>query len=280
MSSSVMKFVNYVVGIVSAVLLLFNISAPSADKGQLDLSKFNLTFEDEFDGDILDSSVWRAHNSFGVRRGGYWSGEQLSVRDGNLIIRTEYRDGEFGSGYYTSGISTRGTFEQTYGYFECRCILPKGEGLWSAFWLTNSNVTKLTTGDALQGAEIDVFESPYYYRGDGKNNLVSSNIHYNGYELMTRYKNVGIFKVNDPYNSYNTYGVEWNADGYTFYINGVKAAFSNYGKASQADEFMVLSCEVDGVAAEPVWGWSGDIENNDELPADFIVDYVRVYQYK
>ena len=45
---------------------------------------------------------------------------------------------------------------------------------------------------------------------------------------------------------------------------------------------MILSVEVDGVGGRPVFGWSGNIENNPEgtLPVDFVIDYVRVYEYK
>ena len=277
------KLANLLIAFVSSILLIFNTSTLNENANKIDLNDFELTFEDEFEGDTLDTSVWRAHNSFGVRKGGYWSGNQVRVEDGNLIITTEYReDGEFGAGWYTSGISTQNNFEQTYGYFECRCILPKGEGLWSAFWMTNPSVSKSEDGTAINGAEIDVFESPYYNLGSN-GNKVTSNIHYNGYSLNTKYSNVCITNLlNNPYEEYNTYGVLWTENEYIFYINGYEIGRSDFGGVSQADEYLILSCEVDGTDATPQKGWSGIITNNDSdtFKAEFKVDYVRAYKAK
>ena len=211
-------------------------------------------------------------------------------------IRTEYKEKPleykynttwehqqpYGPGYYTGQIVTNGKYEQKYGYFECRCILPAAEGIWSAFWLMNKQVCK-DGNPGTNGTEIDIFESPHWYRGKtGRDNsMVTSNLHWGGYSLQTKYRNVAIAKANNPYEEYNTYGLEWNEDGYIFYINGEETGRSSAGGVSQVPEYMMLSVEVDGVDSEPFHGWSGIITNNkaDLLPAEFIVDYVRVYQY-
>ena len=284
-----MKFIfgtltNWLVAFVSAILLVFNVSDINVKQNKIDLKDYELTFSDEFNGDKLNKELWRAHNSEGRRRGGYWTLEQVSVKNGNLIINTQYKeDGKFGSGWYTGAISTQGKFEQTYGYYECRCILPQGYGIWSAFWLTNPNVTKLTTGKAVKGAEIDVFESPFWHLGEGRRNKVTSNIHFNGYDLQTRYKNVAITRLaNNPYENFNTYGMLWTPDEYIFYINGYEVARSHYGGVSQEQEYMILSCEIEGDQAKPTYGWSGKVERNDRdtFNAEFVVDYVRAYKAK
>ena len=277
-----MKFVNYVIAFVSTFQLIFNVHPVDRAPGEkIDTSEMSLVFADEFDGEALDTSVWGPHGR-GVRRGGYWSMDLAEVRDGDLHIYTQYlEDGEYGPGWYTAGIDTRKGFMNTYGYYECRCKLPKGVGLWSAFWLMNGNVSQLTTGDATLGAEIDIYESPYYGQKAPRNRCVTSNIHYNGYELKTRYHNVGLWLLdNDPYENFNTYGMRWTEEGYTFYINGLKVGFTDYGGVSTKDEYMILSCEVDGDSAIPGFGWSGRIEDNDKstFKADFVVDYVRVYK--
>lgn len=275
---------NLLVGFVSAILLVFNTAPIDKTQSKIDLTDYVLTFADEFEGDALDHNIWEIRSSDRpVRRGGYWSIDQTKVKDGNLVITTEYKpDGEYGAGWYTAGITTENRFEQTYGYYECRCILPKGNGLWSAFWLTNENVGALTTGNARKGAEIDVFESPYYHLGEGKRNKVTSNIHYNGYSLLTRYKNVAITKLdNNPYEEYNTYGLKWTKDEYIYYINGYEVGRSAYGGVSGENEYMLLSCEVEGAEARTTNGWSGNIETNGkDFSTEFKVDYVRVYQKK
>lgn len=250
-----------------------------ATNREVDMSKFELTFEDDFSSDELDRTKWRSHH-VGMRRGGYWAPEQSFIEDGMLHIRTEYRsDGPNGAGWYSDGICTSGLFEQTYGYFECRCKLPAAQGLWSAFWLTRSGLASDKPGT--EGTEIDVFESPMYNR-KGDNKLITSNLHYNGYGAAHRFHNVGFFKVKNPYEEFNTYGLEWNEKEYIFYINGRETARSSFGGVSRKDEYMLLSVEVDGVKGKPAGGWSGIVTKNKEnaMPSDFVIDYVRAYRYK
>lgn len=251
---------------------------------KIDLSEFELIFEDNFDGPELDSTKWHEHRYFntetGARKGGLWSPSQALIIDNQLHIRTEYKnEGEYGAGYYTEAIDTSGLFEQRFGYFECRCKLPAAEGLWAAFWLHSDKVGEGNSGQ--EGTEIDIFESPLYKRKKIRDSVVS-NLHYNGYGIKGKSKRLGAFKVNDPYNTFNTYGLRWDEKEYVFYINGEETCRSSFGGVSQNKEFMILSVEVDGVAGKPVFGWSGNIENNPEgtLPIDFVVDYVKVYQKK
>ncbi len=281
------KLVNILTAVVSVVLLFFNVQAVDIGSDQFDptnsdLLNTNPTFEDNFDGTSLYAGKWQSHNSDGLRKGGYWDINQCSVADGKLTITTEYKEsGDFGPGWYTSGIRTKQGY--TYGYYECSCILPKGQGLWSAFWLTCPGTSQVNN-TGTKGAEIDIFESPYGYLNGEKSWKVTSNIHYNGYELKTRYKNVVISALeNDPYKNFNTYGLLWTKDEYVFYINGHEVARTDYGGVSQVPEYAILSCEVDGAAATPTYGWSGRIDKNPEgkdFKAEFVVDYVKIYSLK
>ena len=251
--------------------------------GALDLSKFELVFEDPFNK--LDLQTWghrRSRNGapIAVRKGGFWAPEQAFVQDGCLHIRAEHRaDGPSGPGYYAACLDTSASYQQTYGYFECRCKLPAAQGIWAAFWLQSDAVKQGVPPS--QGMEIDVFESPLYKRKAG-NAVITSNLHYNGYGLGHRFQNVGFFMAEEPYNRFNTYGVEWNEREYIFYINGRETARSSCGGVSQGPEYMLLSVEVDGTGGSPGYGWSGHVGKNPPgaLPADFVVDYVRAYQYK
>ncbi|HHU84591.1 MAG TPA: glycoside hydrolase family 16 protein [Clostridiales bacterium] len=244
---------------------------------KLDLTGYHLTLEDHFEGNELNTDIWSSHGE-GVRRGGYWDINQCTVKDSNLIITTEYKtDGKFGPGWYTAGLQSAGKFEQAFGYFECRCILPKGHGLWSAFWMMNAEVHHVF-GNGRQGTEIDIYESPFYHLGK-KGYIVTSNLHYNGYGIETRMTNICICELdNNPYENYNTYGLLWTPDEYQIYINGIKVGSSSFGGVSQNPEYMLLSCEVDGISAVPQFGWSGHLKNNPAgFKGEFIVDYVKVY---
>ena len=248
---------------------------------------FTLVWADEFDGETLDLTKWEGHFCNGegaqIRRGSYWHTDLARVEGGCLHIETKYYpDGLNGNGkpgWYTCGLDTGNLFEQQYGYVECRCILPKGEGLWSAFWMLSHTMGSVGNGGT-DGAEIDVFESPFY--GETLSRRVTSNIHYDGYGEAHQSGNVckPYLLFNDPYETFNTYGLEWNEKEYIFYVNGIETGRSDFGGASQVPEYLILSVEVGGENAVPEDSWAGAKLTQESAPSDFIVDYVRVYQYK
>ncbi|MBQ7542264.1 MAG: glycoside hydrolase family 16 protein [Clostridia bacterium] len=282
--------------------LCLRLNMPRTPQGQtLDRSKFTLTWRDEFDGDTLDKSKWGNSWWETMRKGGYWHEDMVSVEDGDLVIRAEYLDTPLENryyekwhdninfdpylpGYYTGEINTRGKFEQCYGYFEVRCILPAGTGLWSSFWMMNEGVFNVD-GFGDDGTEVDVFESMYYKDHWRGMDAVIGGIHYDGYAADSKGDSIGkFFLQNDPYTQYNTYGLEWNKDEYIFYINDVECDRISTGGVSDNPEHLILSVEIagkDGVADADRHG-TGKITHTPKRnwPVEFRVDYVRVYQYK
>lgn len=259
---------------------------PSDPHGQaLDLeNRFDLVWADEFDNGF-DTTKWQGHYVYGAndtqkRDTAYWNRSQVSFTDdGCLKISVEYKDGPAGEQYYAYGIETNPNkhydkgyegYEQLYGYFETRCILPKGCGLNPAFWMLTDGMWDDDTDGGVTGCELDIFEtetdyntrSPYF-------NSVYHTIHVDGYDEAHRREGQGDFYADDPYNKFNTYGVEWNPDGYIFYINGVETARTDFGGVCQVPLYLILSVGVDEKIAQ-----------NEYMPAEFIVDYVRAYQYK
>lgn len=251
----------------------------------VDMSKFEMTFDDEFDGE-LDRSVWGGHYTSGetssVRRGSYWNNYLAYTENGNLIIPVKYLDEGMGgtsAGWYTAGLDTSARedgatgFWQKYGYFEVRCILPKGADIWSAFWMMNDDVGRVD-GSGQDGTEVDIMESAFYGRKPF-NNVVYCNLHYDGYGDEHRGKQVArTYVKGNPYEEFNTYGVEWNENEYIFYLNGMEYARSDFGGVCQNPLYLILSVEMSGDKGVP----SDRDKNADE--AQFIVDYVRAYQYK
>ena len=186
---------------------------------KIDLSGYELTFEDNFDGDALDTKVWTYCDEGGQRRGGYWIDDAVSVKDSNLRIAVEYReDGELGSGWYTGAVESTASengatgFSQKYGYFEARCKVPKIYGAWAAFWLMPVNNFKDDVpGSGDDGSEIDIFESMYMYMKDPDyQNSVTHAIHIDGYGDNLKSLGSKHFSMEDLYDTYHTYGLEWN----------------------------------------------------------------------
>lgn len=273
--------------IISFFLNLFGLPGyPTTET--VDMDNFTLVWSDEFDSDAVDYSKWSGgwwgNQQTMVRKGGWWNSKLATVEDGCLHIATKYyenginNDGK--AGWYSSQLTTRYSYEQKYGYFEVRCILPKGAGLWSAFWMMCDGVSDVGNS-GMDGSELDIFESAYYTAGINSD-TVSAAIHYDGYGDAHRSKTIHHTHVygSNPYEEFNTYGMQWNEDGYTFYINGHKCGSSSFGGVSRVPEYMLLSVEVGGENGVPGSSWVGaSIETNTFAPTDFVVDYVRAYQY-
>lgn len=266
------------------IFLCTSLDIPCYPMGEkLDLNKFEPTFSDEFDGE-LDRSVWSGHYQYGnttvSRKGSYWNQYLAQTKDGNLVIPVVYLEegmGGEGAGWYSAGIDTDSDapngFSQKFGYFECRCILPKGADIWSAFWLMNSGVFD-EDGSGRDGTEIDIFESDGYEMLFNHN--ISSNLHFDGYGDAHQKLGATRFLINNnPYEEFNTYGLEWNENEYIFYINGVETFRTDFGGVSQNEEYMILSVEMRGDDGVP-----SEREDAPAEGAEFIVDYVKVYQYK
>ncbi len=290
-----------------SLLMLFSSALPSAfslgkhtNDNMIDLNKFTLVWSDEFNGDSLDRSKWSYEWWVTERKGGYWHEDMVSVKDGNLVISAQYIDHplenryyeqwhdqinfkKYKAGWYTGQVVTRGNYEQCFGYFEVRCILPAATGLWSAFWMMNEGVYNVD-GSGQDGTEVDVFESFSYKDHWWGNDCVSTGIHYDGYGEDEKGDSIGkIFIENDPYTQYNTYGVEWNTSEYIFYINGKESGRLSTGGVSQNPEYLLLSVEFagdNGVQSSDRHGTGKiDLTPAENWPAEFKVDYVRCYQY-
>lgn len=259
-------------------------------------------FVDEFD--TFNENVWvkdENKNDKGEiipRRGGWWLKEAVDVKDGNLVITTK-KDIE-NDRWITGAVSATGTpgaedengnrgFSRTYGYYEARCKLPKGYGIWSAFWFmpTTANFGSATSRDAsVWGSEIDVFEVPIWPQ-----NKIQQAIHVGGYDekLHTSTFNprwLTFDKMSDIYDSYHTYGFYWNEDIYKFYIDGKCVWTTSYNNnVSKVDEYMIFSVEIggkDGKLTENPWRFIGgkminENKEGDYYQSEFFVDYVKVW---
>ena len=251
----------------------------------LDMDKFELVWQDEFDHGF-DDTVWQGHyvyseNDTQLRDTAWWNRDQISFTDdGCLLLTAEYKEnGRKGAGYYSYGMETNPNknyngkhtgYEQLYGYFEIRCILPKGAGLNPAFWLLTDGMWNDDTDGGVTGCEIDVFETRYDYNEKSVyHGSVYHTIHVDSYGESHRSENQGHFYADDPYNKFNTYGVEWNKDGYIFYINGVETARTDFAGVCEVPLYLIISLGVDEKIAQ-----------NEFLPSAMKVDYVRAYQYK
>lgn len=217
--------------------------------------EWSLTFEDEFNSKVLDSSKWNIRT--GVRRDAYWDKAGVITKgDGTLEISTLAVENKVVSG----SIDTKAKFEQRFGYFETRCRLPRVPGHWSAFWILSREFG--TTDNAkLSGAEVDIFE---YHTVLGAN--VHHAVHWPRYGPTLQSS-----KMKSPLASdgkFHTFGLLWEKTRYVFFVDGAVVWETTDG-VSEVAQYLLLTNEVGA--------WAGALNLRD-LPDGMSCDYVRAYK--
>ncbi len=243
-------------------------NASTIPEAQLTLNgeSYRLTFLDDFDGGELDLGKW----SFCPEQrrqdaGGYWDNSQTRLDgEGNLVLSATIRE----DGRPISGaIRSIRKFEQRMGYFECRAKLQSAPGFWGAFWIMNREMNNnIDNNSARDGVEIDIFESNSVPEG-----AINHAIHWDGYGKAHKStahseKNVDFYDGN-----FHTFGMLWDEDGYTFYIDG-RQTWEVKGDVPGSCElpcYLKLSVEFGSWAGKP---------DPAQLPDAIWVDYVKVYE--
>ncbi len=102
---------------------------------------WNLVWEDNFDGNHLNSEKWKMGLHWLGIGGSHLfanSGKNITVENGFLTIKAEKRTEIFAGiskPYASAEISTFKQFKQKYGYFEARIKYDAIKGVWPAFWM-------------------------------------------------------------------------------------------------------------------------------------------------
>jgi beta-glucanase (GH16 family) len=248
-----------------ALVLLTGSPFFASGQGPADPDQWELTFSDDFDGEKLDYSKWTPKDPWGVVRNDELQAyiiKAFSTSEGVLTIRCEdepaFYDGAKRD--YRSGMmSTSGKFAQTYGRFEIRCRVPKGKGLWPAFWLLPDPPAWPPEIDILEilGHETDKVYMSLHWPDPAKPD---------GDSLSVTGEHKGIDFADD----FHTIAVEWEKGEIRWYIDGVERHRVNEEVPDQP-MFMLVNLAVGG-------DWAGAPEPATVFPADFLVDYVRVWK--
>ena len=217
---------------------------------------WKLVWHDEFDGNALDLSKW-TYRPDAMRRNGWWNQKTISVDGfGHLIIRTIRERGK----YLDGCVTTQGKFERAFGYYVARIQLQRQPGHWPAFWITGIGALKAGSKGGRLGAEIDIMEKPWL------ENRVQHTLHWNWYGLRGSSEGK-VVQISETLDGFHTFGLLWQPDKYVFYVDG-KETWRTASGVSLVPEFILLSDEIGE--------WAGEISQAD-LPDQFAVDYVRVY---
>lgn len=265
-----------------------NADVVSAIKIQLDRSQYSQTFADDFDALSLDledgqsKGVWRTNFGYGgvhsrtlpnngemqVYADRLFTGtgtanlklDPFRIADGKLEIvaeplKEDLRQFAWGLSYSSGLLTTKASFSQMYGLFEIRAKMPKGKGLWPAFWLLPVN--------RAWPPEIDVLE----VLGDNTRKLYvawHSNV---GDKHTAEAKPID---VPDMSEDFHTYSVVWEKDTLRWFFDDVQVASKSTPEDFHLPMYMLINLAVGG-------GWPGSPDKTTQFPAKYTIDWVKAY---
>jgi beta-glucanase (GH16 family) len=241
---------------------------------------WTLVWADEFaqaDGSAPDPAKWVYDLG-----GGGWGNNELEtytnrrtnswIEGGKLIIaaRSETFTGSdnIQRNYTSARLKTQGKAAWTLGRMEARIKLPRGQGIWPAFWMLGTNIT--SAGWPTCG-EIDILENigrePY---------IVHGTVHgpdYSGGNAIGG----GLTNAVPVADDFHLYAIEWEAARIRWFMDNrlyftVTPANLPGGAQWVFDHphFFILNVAVGGA-------WPGNPNGSTVFPQKMEVDYVRVY---
>ncbi len=245
-------------------ILLFCIFAFSLQKNQPD---WKLVWSDEFNYNGLpDTANWG--NEVGFIRNHelqYYTRHRIEnsvVKDGNLLIigkKESYKEAK----YTSASLVTDGKHSWTYGKIEARMKLPKGQGMWPAFWMLGQNIHQVGWPRC---GEIDIMEHI------NNEDLLHGTLHW----FNEKHVSSGGTTLCDVTRFHN-YSIEWDKDAVKLLLDGKQYWEVNIkDNINSTDEFhkpayIILNLAIGG-------DWPKDPDATTVFPDTVYVDYVRVYQ--
>jgi beta-glucanase (GH16 family) len=251
-----------------------------------------LVWSDEFDtaaGAAPNAGVWGRDLGDGTVNGiPGWGNQELEYYTagtanvatdgkGHLAITAREADGSLSCYYgpceYTSArLLTKDRFEVAYGRLEARMKVPRGSGLWPAFWMLGADIDRVGWP---QAGEIDVMEHVGRQPTE-----VFGTLHGPGYSGGQSYG--GVYNLGKAVaDDFHVFAVEWQPGRIAWFVDGIP-----YFQASPGDAFLqgkpwvfdhpfflLMNLAVGGNFAGPVGGETA-------FPQSLLVDYVRLYQVR
>jgi beta-glucanase (GH16 family) len=223
-----------------------------------DLSTMVMTFDDEFSWSRLTTTNWVTNftstTPINNEEQAYTPDAVVSDQaNGVLRLRADQRNWNGWS--YTSGaITSFAHFQQTYGYFIMRARLPKGQGIWPAFWMIPSSGS--------WPPEIDIMEN----LGSDPNTIYMTN------HLSNGSKSQSSFTGPDFSASYHTFALLWTPTALTWFVDGVTRRTYTGPAIPNVPMYILANVAIGGT-------WPGSPNSSTVFPQSMDIDYIRAYQF-
>lgn len=184
--------------------------------------------------------------------------EAASVKDGILRITATKApaDAPYGYKYFSGLLTSEPSFSQTYGVFEIRAKLPKGKGLWPAFWLLPVSKKWPPEIDVMEvlGDKITQYHTTLHSKASGKHEMSPFPPH----------------ATPDLSADFHTYAVDWGPKEIVFYFDEAEVARSPTPADMHQPFYMLINLAVGGK-------WPGSPDASTAFPATMEVDWVRAW---
>lgn len=237
--------------------------------------KWNLVWEETFDGESLDTNVWVRIPRGESDWNNYMTTEDTvySMRDGNLVLHgiRNYEGSADTAAYLTGGVYTKGKKSFGNGRIEICAKLGHCQGSWPAIWMLPDPASP--NGQWPKGGEIDIMER------------LSADTF--AYQTVHSYYTLELKKDNEPphYSTgtikpddYNVYAVEMYDDSLSFFINDthtftyprIKTELEGQFPFPEAPYYLLIDMQLGG-------NWVGAVDPAG-LPIEMLVDWVRFYE--
>ncbi len=250
--------------------------APPAQPADPAFPATRLVFSDEFNGGAgskPDGSKWTMDP--GVPQNGevqyYTPNSENASMNGNGQLVIEARRQDYQGRQYTSHrMNTSNKFHVQYGRIEARVKVPKGNGLWPAFWMMGEDF--LSGRPWPYNGEIDIMEVL------GRNTSEAySTLHAPAYNAGGGYGQK--YATVDLSQDYHVWAAEWDSKGIRFFLDGRLVFDANKETVENTRGpwifdhkfYLILNLAVGG-------DFPGPIDASTPFPSQMLVDYVRVYQ--
>jgi beta-glucanase (GH16 family) len=191
---------------------------------------------------------------------------------GSLVIEAR-REAANGRAYTSARMNTGGKFTVQYGRVEARIKVPKGNGLWPAFWMMGADF--LTGRPWPYNGEIDIMEVLGRNTTEGYSTLHAPQ--YNGGGgYGQKYTTPGGADLSQDF---HVWTAEWDSKGIRFLLDGTQVFYASKATVEATRGpwifdhpfYLILNLAVGG-------DFPGPIDASTPFPARMLVDYVRVYK--
>lgn len=239
---------------------------------------YTLAWSDEFNSTSLDKTIWSHQNGDGCPGICGWGNneleyyterpENLFFQHGKLVIEAKQESFQ-GKNYTSSKILTQGKKPIRFGRIDIRAILPKGKGIWPAFWLMPE---KSVFGGWPKSGELDLMEVVGH-----EPNRTHGTLHYGPGPGSIQYNRNYTLPSKTFNDEFHVFSIEWKQDQIQWLVDGqvfstaTKADLAPHNYPFNEEFFLIFNLAVGG-------NWPGNPDANTYFPAWLIVDYVRVYQ--